>query len=563
MRYENIKNIELLISLLKKHNIRKFVISPGGTNIQIVKRLQNDDFFECFSVVDERSAAYVAIGMYLQTREVIGLVCTSAQATRNYVPGLTEAFYKHVPLLAITMEKHPRFKYQGYMQAPDQTSLPHDSVKKSFEVPFLRDINDYYHSKRVINEAILELNHNGLGPVQLCIPWLDFKIDEVESSNETIERIDLHNLSKINLNNKKVLLVIGEHLPFTSEEMEIFNRFCEKNNVVVYTNHLSNVSNKYTIDGNLLISTLNAKEFNELLPDIVLSIGGQTGDYPLYLKLSKTNYSFEHWMINESGNIVDMFDKLTKVIQMSEIDFFSKVASNNSNHDYYDLWKNKVEKLNTNIEVPLSNAYVASKLSGVIPKNSVVQFSILNSLRVWNLFKLDPSIECYSNVGAFGIDGGMSTMLGQSIVTDKKTFMVIGDLAFLYDINSLSIRHIKNNARIILINNNGGVEFKLNGEDVTETNKFIAAAGHFKTAKGWAENCGFKYLCAKNKNEFDTHINELISDSQMPIIIEVFVNDLDEKKAYQNIINSNKEISEVEMITSKAKGFIKSIINKK
>ena len=118
MNFENVKNIEMVAELLKQHNIKNLIISPGGTNIPLVKLVQSDNFFTCYSIVDERSAVYFGIGVYLQTGEPVALICTSAQATRNYIPGLTEAFYKKVPILAITMEKHPRFKYQEYMQPP-------------------------------------------------------------------------------------------------------------------------------------------------------------------------------------------------------------------------------------------------------------------------------------------------------------------------------------------------------------------------------------------------------------------------------------------------------------
>ena len=114
--YTNEMNIINLIKLLKEHNIRDIVISPGGTNMAFVKKVEDDPFFNCYSVVDERSAMYFAIGLYLQTGNIIATSCTSAQATRNYIPGLTEAFYKRVPILAITMTKHPRFTYQEYMQ---------------------------------------------------------------------------------------------------------------------------------------------------------------------------------------------------------------------------------------------------------------------------------------------------------------------------------------------------------------------------------------------------------------------------------------------------------------
>lgn len=558
MEYENIKNIELVYELLKEHNIKHIVISPGGTNIPLVKKIQNDSFFKCYSVVDERSAAYFGIGIYLQTGKPVALVCTSAQATRNYIPGLTEAFYKRVPLLAITMEKHPRFKYQWYMQAPDQTSLPKDSVKKSFELPFLRDINDYYCSKRTINEAILELTRGNYGPIQLCIPWLDFKISNVESKKNAIKRLSVYDINKININNKKILIIIGEHRPFTQETIDAINYFCDNTNSVIYTNHLSNFNNLYSVNGNLLLSVINDKEFEEIKPDILISIGNQTGDYPFYRRFSKTDYSeMECWTISADGTIVDTYDKLTIVFQGEEKDFFKSVCKREIKHDYLDAWNKELIKLNRNIELPFSNASIAQYLHNKLPENSVIQFSILNSLRIWNFFDLAPKIECYSNVGAFGIDGGMSTLIGQSVITDKLSFMVIGDLAFFYDMNSIGIRHIKNNVRILLINNNGGIEFKLYGENRQEIDSYIAAANHFKNAKGWAESCGFKYISASNNEEFTEKCNEFIKESDKPILFETFVSDTDESEAYLKIIKENRSFNIKDSIKQKVKRIIK------
>lgn len=542
MNFENIKNVEMVAQLLKQHNIKNLIISPGGTNISLVKIVQSDDFFTCYSVVDERSAAYFAIGIYLQTGNPVALICTSAQATRNYIPGLTEAFYKKVPILAITMEKHPRFKYQEYMQAPDQTSLPVDSIKKSFELPFIKDINDVYHSKRLINEAILELSHNGNGPVQLCIPWLDFKIEKIEPFKQIIKRFDVKDIKEFGTLNKKILIVIGEHRPFSNEEKSAINYFCQCTNSVIYTNHLSNFSNEFTVNANLLMSVIDDKIFEKIKPDILITIGGQTGDYPLYLRFSKTIYTeMEHWRISEDGNITDTYDKLTHVFQGKEIDFFSNVCKNNIKQSYIEDWKKENNNLKRNIAVPFSNVGIAQFLHDKLPSNSIIQFSILNSLRAWNLFELDKSIECYSNVGAFGIDGGMSTLIGQSVITKKLSFMVIGDLAFFYDMNSLGIRHIKNNLRILLINNNGGVEFKLNIDDKELVDNYIAAANHYNDAKGWAETCNFKYLSAKNMDEFKDVYHEFISESNQPILLETFITDENEGEAYYSLINKNKK----------------------
>lgn len=565
--YTNEMNINNLIKLLKEHNIRDIVISPGGTNMQFVKKIEDDPFFKCYSVVDERSAMYFAIGLYLQTGNVIATSCTSAQATRNYIPGLTEAYYKKAPVLAITMSKHPRFTYQEYMQAPDQCSLPKDCVKKSFAVPFISDENDMLHSMRVINEAILELTHHGTGPVQLCIPALDRKTKFVNKSNYKINRYyhkDLKNC-KEKLKNKKVMIVIGEHRPFKISLKKAIDKFCDNYNCYIYTNHLSNFENPYSLKSNLAFSCMKDEEFNKVRPDIMITIGGQTGDYPLYNMISKPSFAdIEHWRVAETGDVVDTYDKLTTIFEMEEEDFFVGMINNEKvgNKDYYKNWKNIVSSQNIEIELPFSNASIAQILSKKIKANSIIQFSILNSLRIWNLFPLD-SVECYSNVGAFGIDGGMSTLIGQSMATDKDCYMIIGDLAFLYDINSLSIRNIKKNVKILLINNNGGVEFKLydGNTNYKKINNYVAAGDHFKNAKGWAETCGFKYISASDKKEFVNNVELFVNESNKPIVYEVFINDEDEVKAYNSLIQSNSKITLTDY-TNYGKKIIKNSIKR-
>lgn len=541
---QNQKAIDITVELLKKHGIRHIVLNPGGTNISFVNAVQNDPFFTCYSVVDERSTIYFAIGLYLQTGEVIATSCTSAQATRNYVPGLTEAFYKHVPIVAITMEKHTRFVGQDYMQAPHQISLPDDCVKKSYELPFISDVHDEYHCIRLVNEAILMAEGPSQGPVQLCIPWVDFEISNVSPEVRKIDICGEEDCKNIELSNKRVLIVIGEHRPFAPSEKEAIEAFAENNNCAIYVNHLSNYQGKYVVQANLKFTHMPIDSFvKEYAPEVIISIGGQTGDYPLYLLLSKPEVKAEHWRISEDGQIVDTYDKLTKVFKLSANTFFNSVKGTCNDHSYYKKISALCAKSNVDIDVPLSNAYVAQKLHDKLPKNSIMQFSILNSLRVWNLFELDPSIECYSNVGAFGIDGGLSTLIGQSVVTDKLSYMIIGDLAFFYDMNSIGIRHIKNNVKIIMINNNGGVEFKQNTGDHKQVDKFTAAANHFKNAKGWAEACGFQYIDVKSKEDFDNNVNALISETDKSVFMEIFVTDNEDYTGYRNIINANRVLS--------------------
>lgn len=559
MNIGNDNAIMIMVDLLKEHNIKRIVISPGGTNIPFVKAVQNDPFFQCYSIVDERSAIYFAIGLYLQTGEIIAASCTSAQATRNYIPGLTEAYYKRVPILAITMEKHPRFIGQEYMQAPDQTSLPRDSVKKTFELPFVSNIHDEYACIRIVNEAIEEVSNDDFGPVQICIPKIDFPIKEMSPLIRTINRY-LSFDNKITLKSKKIMIVIGEHRPFKKSEKEAINNFCECYDCVVYTNHLSNFSGRYSIHANLEFTVMDIETFvAKYAPDILITIGGQTGDYPLYLILSKPELShLEHWRVAEDGKFVDTYDKLTKVFKCCVEDFFISATNDETcSHDFYNQYKELCASTSLNIEIPFSNAFAAQVLHDLIPQKSIIQFSILNSLRIWNLFSLDSSIECYSNVGAFGIDGGMSTLIGQSVATNELCFMIIGDLAFYYDMNALGIRHIGSNLRILLINNNGGVEFKLNYKDHKETDQYIAAANHFKNAYGWCETCGCMYISASNKNEFLNQYQKFIGVSDKPIVFELFINDRDDYDAYQKLLDNNRKIDMTEKIKKGIKRFIR------
>ena len=559
--YSIAKNIQIVIASLKAHNIRYLVLNPGGTNAPFIRNVQDDTFFTCYSIVDERSALYFAIGIYLATGEPVAVCCTSAQATRNFIPGLTEAFYKHVPILAITFSKHYRFVGQDYMQAPNQISLPVDSVKKSYALPYVSNEHDYKHCVRLANEAMMDLNHKVPAPIQLNIPMLDTELgqdtEEILPQIKVIKRYYLEDVKNLNLANRKVLIVVGENQSI--DDTSII-RFAERTNTVIYVNQLSNMRNDYTVEGNLLLTVISQKDFDDKYsPDILITIGGQTGDYPLYHKLAEGEKCFEHWRISPVGDVVDTYDRLTKVFECNIEDFFDNISCQNSDHSYLNFWKESILNYNIDIDIPLSNAYVAQKLHNLIPEGSYVNFAILNSLRVWNLFHIKNKVKCFSNVGAFGIDGGLSTLIGQSVVTNNLCYMVIGDLSFLYDMNSLGIRHIRNNLRVILINNQGGIEFKYGGtaERRKSIDRYIAAAGHFKNAKGWTETNGLTYYPVTNTDDLNRIIPLLVVDSEKSILIEVFTTDQNESDAMFAILEANRYKSFGSQLSSRIKSGLK------
>jgi 2-succinyl-5-enolpyruvyl-6-hydroxy-3-cyclohexene-1-carboxylate synthase len=577
--YTIVKNAQIVLSLLKQHGIKYIIINPGTTNVPIVQGIQNDPFFKCFSIVDERSALYFAIGLFLKTGERVAITCTSAQATRNFIPGLTEAFYKHVPILAITVSKHPKYDYQGYPQHPIQTSMPEDAVKKSFALPHVSNSIDELQCIRMVNEAILELTHRSPGPIQLNLPMLD--ADLAVFCNIDLPKVRLINRYMIwdnwqlDLIDKKVLIIVGEHRPFNNKQTLALDEFTESYNALVYVNHLSNYHGKYTVNANIILSVMNNKTFMDILkPDIVISIGGSTGDYPLLSKLSSgTKDDFEHWHISENGEIMDTYDKLTKVFECPFELFFQHFSQKRLTvHNYYKTWQSAYEEIQIPNDLPFSYAYFAQELHAIIPKNSYLNFAIVNSLTIWNLFPLDPSIICYSNIAAFGIDGCMSTLLGQSIETDNLCFLVTGDLAFFYDMNSLGIRHLKNNIRILLVNNYCGVTFRMNADLYEQVENdvypYIAAKGHYKDARGWVETCGFKYLTASSKEEFIKYKSEFVSESNQSIVFEVFTKPEDEVESLhnyiykKNIIESNLKSTIRSFIGEKGVKVLKNVIKK-
>ncbi|GHV17807.1 2-succinyl-5-enolpyruvyl-6-hydroxy-3-cyclohexene-1-carboxylate synthase [Spirochaetia bacterium] len=510
---------------------------------------------------------YFAIGLYLETGKPVATSCTSAQATRNYIPGLTEAFYKHVPILAITGSRHQKYWGQECMQVPIQTSLPVDAVKQTFALPYVDSKLDELHCVRLVNEAILELTHRTPGPVQLNVPvdreaavFNVPKLPLVRSIKRYMVWDDWHDVV---LANKKLMIVVGEHRPFSDKQITAIDEFVESHNAFVYVNHVSNYHGRYALSANLVLSRMGQDVFQKnYKPDILLTIGGQPGDYPLVGQLaSGDEVLFEHWRVAEDGAIVDTYDKLTKVFECPLELFFSRLVENSQvQHTYYESWKKVQDSMVILEDLPFSNAYMAQQLHSSIPKDSYLNLAILNSLRVWSYFPLDASIICNSNIAAFGIDGCMSVLIGQSVATDKLCFLVIGDLAFFYDMNSLGIRHIKNNVRILLVNNNCGAEFKLYSHLAhqfgKEADSYIAAADHNGSAKGWAEAVGFKYISADSKEEFLQHKDEFIGKSDQSIVFEVFTVPENESDAVKAIVENDRVLSGIGTLKNKVRSVI-------
>lgn len=544
------KNVLILVSLLKKRGIKRIIASPGALNIAFVSSVQNDPFFDVFSSVDERSAAYLACGLASETGEPVVLSCTGATASRNYLSGLTEAFYRKLPVIAITSSRGKEKTGHLIPQVIDRSTLPKDVAKISVYVPIVKDEYDWRNCEITINRALIELNRDGGGPIH---------IDLVTSYSQNKGPTELPEVSSIDYFNSdeylpelpkgNIAVFVGSHQTWSRSLIESVEKFCCQNNAVVLCDQTSGYKGKYCIMHS--ISSFQSQiNNNGLVPDTIIHIGEVSGDYS-----AKNIRCKDVWRVSEDGVIRDTFGKLKYVFEMKEEYFFNHYSKENSmieSHQYINDWRKHIEYLRGKItEMPFSNLWIAKEMHNHIPEDSTIHFSILNSLRAWNFFPLKSSIKSFANVGGFGIDGCLSSLIGASLANSNKLFFgVIGDLSFFYDINVIGNRHIKSNVRIMLINNGLGVEFKNYDHNAArfenETNKFIAAEGHFgnkskSLVRDYSQSLGFHYLSASSKEEFFQYYKQFVSScvTDKPVIFEIFTTSEDESKALELITSVN------------------------
>lgn len=573
MNYTVEKNVQIVLSLLKQSNIRLVVASPGTSNVTLVASMQSDPFFKMYSSVDERSGAYMACGLAAETNEPVVLTCTGATASRNYLSALTEAFYRKLPILAITATQ-PEVKIGSYSpQAIDRSRIQKDVAV--FQT-YLRTVRSEEENNLVtlrMNQAIHALTKRGGGPVHVDLETHSTREFTVKTL-PTAKKIKFYDYDSElpPIPKGRILIFVGNHNIWKQEEIELIDNFCSIYNGIVVCDHSSKYTGKYAVSASLFGQGYVPEGLNA---NLRIHIGHVSADYPGIEFARKTPIE---WRVNEDGEIRNVMGGTDSVFEMKEVTFFKHYATHTGNQtEYLDACKKGYqEALNRIKDLPFSNIWIAQKLAPLLPKNSVLHTSILNSTRSWNLFEIDKSITTYCNTGGFGIDGILSTIIGASLANPNKLYYcIIGDLAFFYDMNSLGNRHIGKNLRILLVNNGCGTEFKnfnnIAAQFGDDGSPYIAAMGHygFKSptlVKHLAEDLGFKYLTANNKENFDVIYHDFINPEQdKSIIFEVFTNWQDESDALKAINNTKslkqKMISNVgQLLSPDAKAKIKKIL---
>lgn len=536
--YSDEKNVQILIALLKAHGIKRIVVSPGSTNVTFVGSVQQDSYFELFSCVDERSAAYMACGMAAETCEPVALSCTGATASRNYFSALTEAYYRKLSILAITSTQDLSRIGHLYPQIIDRSRQPSDTVKMSVYLQNIKDEQDEWDCMIKANKAILELKHHGNGPVHinLATTYCPSFTTKVLPKVNIIQRYSMED-SFPDLPEGKIAIFVGSHCRWPADLTKAVDAFCERHHAVVFSDPTANYNGDYGVCYEL--ASQQAVFDDNRHPDLLIHIGNMSDMWGI---VSPRNV----WRVSEDGDISDPYHNLRKVFEMKEINFFMHYSSHKPMgvKGYLNSCRETENSINRSIpELPFSQIWIAQQLYDKRPVDSVMHYGILSPLRSWGYFPMSDSIETYCNQGGFGIDGNMSSLIGASLMHPSKLYYgVFGDLSFFYDINSLGNRHIGPNVRIMLINNSLGAEFhlfkQLNSIYVNDVEKYISAGHHFghqsqSLVKEYVKELGFDYITASTKEDFYLLCDEFLSPKKKPkpVVFEVFTNVADENEA--------------------------------
>ena len=569
-KYTNERNVQIVIALLKAHGIHRVIASPGTTNMTFVVSIENDPWFQIWSSVDERSAAYLACGMAAETGEPVVISCTGATASRNYMPGLTEAYYRKLPVLAITSTRGNHKLGHLIDQQIDRRNIPNDIAMESVTIPMVKDKEDERFCEIEANKAILALKLNGGGPAHINMYTRyshDFTVKEIPHVNSIYRHTVFDKEWPVIPQDGRIVVRVGSHANFSDEQTKAIDAFCATYDAVVCCDHTSGYRGKYEVHGQLVFG--QHKWHSSLRnANLCIHIGEVSGD--------QFTVNAKHtWRVSPDGELRNTFGNLRRVFMMPEIDFFNHYAKGNANYtDYLDALNKEIEDVKNEIpNLPFSNIWMAQQMHEKLPKDCEIHFGIYHSLRSWNFFKLPLGIQAKCNVGGFGIDGGVSTMIGASLSNPNKLFIgVFGDLAFFYDMNVVGNRHVGNNVRILLVNNGKGNEFRNYGHPCyflgDEADKYIAAAGHYGNmsnllVKNYAENLGYEYITASNKEEFNNVVEKFLSpeNNDKPMLFEVFTETEDESNALETILNmvvDNKTI-----VKDKLKKAVKEIVGQR
>lgn len=532
MAYPKIPLAQSIIALCKAKGLLDIIISPGSRNAPLTIGFASTKDFNCYSIADERCAAFMAVGMAQQLGRPVALVCTSGSALLNYYPAVAEAFYSQLPIVVISADR-PTSKIDiGDGQTIRQRDVFANHIVYNANLTEEASAENDLMINEAINTAILQK-----GPVHINAPFEEPLYEVTENLSvapkvtqaEPLENVLPDVQPFIRLWNKatKKLILIGTNNPY-SIAPEIIDQLANDDSVVVMKEVTSNIHHPHFI-GNIdtIITPFTDADFTDFQPDILVTIGGMVVSKRVKAFLRKYPPQ-EHWHV-DTLRAYDTFGCLSQHFKVTPNTFFGMLLpeSNPVASDYLPkiialkALRAKMHETYAN-RIPYSDFTVFQTLLPALPENSQLQISNSSAIRYAQLFSIDPSIEVFCNRGTSGIDGSTSTAIGAAIASNKQTILITGDISFLYDSNALWNAYIPNNFKIILINNGGGGIFRiLPGHQETPVFNTYFETEHQYTAEHLAAMYRFRYTAVKEQSELEKALPVFFSDKAQPALLEI------------------------------------------
>lgn len=554
-------HIQHLAAICAAKGMENVVLSPGSRCAPLVIAFNRQENIKCYSIVDERSAAFFALGLAQQSQKPVGLICTSGSAVLNYAPAVAEAFYQKIPLVLLTADRPNEWIDQGENQSIQQFEVFKNYIKKSYQLPVnVVEKEDLWFSDRMISEALNTAIYPDLAPVHINIPLREplyntaeqqtnhIKVVQAVKSTLLVAEEELNELQAIWTSSSKKMIIIGGQKQNNTAIDAILEQLNKREDVVILQESISNCKVKNTfaqIDP--LIEWIQQQKNTNFTPELVITFGAGVVSKKLKFWLRKSNVK-EHWHINKSFEHWDNFQALSRVIQADVAPFLEAIdLPMDKPANYHQLWENLQQKIQSFSDhyiqkLPYCDFKVFAHLAKTFPSNANVHFGNSTPVRYANLLPLDNSLQINANRGVSGIDGQISTALGAANYHQKTTICITGDLAMMYDSNALWNNYLKKHFKIILINNNGGNIFKIipGPSQLEELETYFETKNQYE-ASHLASLHNLDYFCATSFEELEEKLAQFYQENQQAALLEIKTDgniSADALKKYFNQIKS-------------------------
>ncbi len=539
---------QLILQQCVVNKIENVVISPGSRNAPLTIGFVNHPEINALSVVDERSAAFFALGMAQQLQKPVALICSSGSALLNYYPAIAEAYYSNIPLVVISADRPKYLIDIGDGQTIRQENVFSNHILFSANLKELKanaSIEDLKWNETLIKEA-LKIVKEKRGPIHINVPF-DEPLYEVTDQftitiSEEEKKVKDSLLDEIPLNveelqvfaNKwngsvKKMVILGACFPDKMIQTQL-NHIIKDPSVLVLTETTSNVYHDRFINSiDQLIFPMDEEEMKDLQPEILLTFGGMVVSKRIKQFLRKFRPA-EHWHIDKF-NAPDTYHCLSYHFKVSPQLFFSQFffLTKKKEGDYQKKWiavkeERQIKHHSFLQNIEFSDLQAFDFIFKKLPNQVHLQLSNSSVVRYSQLFNIPRATEVFCNRGTSGIDGSTSTAIGAAYVQEKQTVFITGDISFLYDSNALWNKYLKNDFRIILINNSGGGIFRfIPGPKSTNVLEYFETP-HQLDASHLCKMFGIDYQFMSDGKGLEESLNSFFKTSEKPRLLEIFTN---------------------------------------